>query len=52
MQLQLKLQKRAETTYLDANKQQTTYRLIYLEVSKQKKKGTIDALKAKRQHET
>ena len=34
MQLELKLRKRAERTYLEANKQQTRYRLTYLEISK------------------
>ena len=34
MQLQIKLQKTAEITYLEKNKQKTSYRLIYLEVWK------------------
>ena len=34
MKLQVKLQKAVEIMYLDANKQQTIYRLTYLEVSK------------------
>ena len=34
MQLEVKLQKTAEITYLEAYKQQTRYRLTYLEVSK------------------
>ena len=34
MELQVKLQKTAEITYLEANKQQARYRLTYLEVSK------------------
>ena len=50
MQLQLKLQKTAEITYLKAKKQQTRYRVTYLEVSK-KKKSVIDILNAKGQHE-
>ena len=45
-QLQIKLQKTKEVTYLKANKQQTRYRLTYLKVGR-KKKGTIDVLKAK-----
>ena len=32
MQLQAKLKKTAEIAYLEANKQQTRYRLTYLEV--------------------
>ena len=31
MQLRIKVQKIAELTYLEANKQQTKYRLTYLE---------------------
>ena len=38
MQLQAKLQKTAGKTYLEANKQQTKYRLTYLEVSKEEKR--------------
>ena len=38
MQLQAKLQKTAGKTYLKANKQQTRYRLTYLEVSKEEKR--------------
>ena len=34
MQLQIKLQKKAEITYLEANKQQTRYRVTCSEVSK------------------
>ena len=34
IQLELKLQKTVELTYLEANKQQTTYHLTYSEVSK------------------
>ena len=34
MLLQVKLQKTAQVSYLKANKQQTRYRLAYLEVSK------------------
>ena len=34
MQLQVKLQKAAELTYLEAKKQQTRYRLTYFEFSK------------------
>ena len=34
MQLQIKLQKPAEITYLEVNKQQTKYRLTYLEIWK------------------
>ena len=33
MQLQVKLQKTAEITYLEENKQQTMHRLTYLEAS-------------------
>ena len=38
MELQVKLEKREEITYLEENKQQTRYRLTYLDVSKSKKK--------------
>ena len=38
MELQVKLEKREETTYLEENKQQTRYRLTYLDVWKLKKK--------------
>ena len=38
MQLQVKLEKRAELTYLEAKKQQTRYRLRYSDVSKQEKR--------------
>ena len=34
MQLQVKLQKTAQIAYLEANKQETRYRLTYSEVSK------------------
>ena len=34
MQLELKLQKTSETTYLEGNKTQTWYCVTYLEVSK------------------
>ena len=34
IQLQVKLQKTVELTYLKANKQQTKYYLTYLQVSK------------------
>ena len=44
VQLQIKLVKTAEITYLKGNKQQTRYQ--------SKKKGTIDALKVKVQHES
>ena len=50
MQLQGKLEKTAEITYLDANKKQTRYHLTYFEILK-KKKGTIDILDAKEHHE-
>ena len=38
MQLQLKLQKTAEITYLEANKTQTRYCLTYLEGAKEEKR--------------
>ena len=50
MELQVKLQKTAEITYLEANKHQTRYRLTNSTVLKEKK-GTTDVLKAKEQHE-
>ena len=50
MQLQGKLEKTAEITYLDAKKKQTRYRLTYFEVLK-KKKRTIDIFDAKGHHE-
>ena len=34
MQLQVKLQEEVEITYLEATKQQSSYRPIYLEVSR------------------
>ena len=34
MQLQLKVEKTAEITYFQANKQETRYRLAHLELSK------------------
>ena len=34
MELQVKLQKTAEITYLEAKKEQASYRVTYLEVSK------------------
>ena len=46
MQLQLKLQKEAEMTYLKAKKQKTEYRLTYYKFWS-KKKVTIDVLKSK-----
>ena len=36
--LKLKKKKKAEITYLEANKQQRRYRLTYLEISKKRKK--------------
>ena len=38
MQLQVKLKKTAEITYLEAKKQETRYRLRYLEVLKSEKR--------------
>ena len=38
MQLQVKLQKRAELMYLEAKKQETRYRLRYSDVSTQEKR--------------
>ena len=38
MQLQVKLQKKAETTYLEANKAEWTYRLTYLDVLKREER--------------
>ena len=45
MQLQVKLQKTAEITYLETNKQQTKYPLNYYRFQS-KKKVTIDVLKS------
>ena len=50
MQLQVKLEKTAEVTYLEAKKQQTVYRNIFRSF-KVKKKGTTDVLTGKGQHE-
>ena len=47
MQLERQLQKTAELTYLDGKKQQTRYRLIYLDVSKNQK-GSIWWFEAQR----
>ena len=47
LQLQVKVKKIAELTYLEANKQQTKYRLTYLESCKER---TIDLFRAKAVH--
>ena len=39
MQLQVELQKTQEITYLEVNKQETRYRLTYLDVSKEDQKN-------------
>ena len=50
MQLQVKQQKTAKTTYLEGRKQQVRYCLTYLEVLKEEK-GPIDVVQAKTQHQ-
>ena len=38
MKSKVKLQKTAEVTYIEANKQETSFRVTYLEVRRKKKK--------------
>ena len=41
MKSQVKLQKTAEVTYIEANKQETSFRVTYLEVRRKKKKREL-----------
>ena len=50
MQLQFKLQKTADITYLEGNKEQGRRCVTYWKILV-KKKGPIDVLKGKGQHE-